>query len=123
MACRRNLFENFGKVRRVLADRKENAGRAFLRQRLQDRGRIDRPGAIVERQHHFLVAKKIELLEMLETEPWPAGGIDFNDPGDPDRVRICTGGLCRARRGRSRRGRRLRGCRALGSRGLRPCCA
>jgi len=36
---------------------------------------------------------------MLETESRPAGGIDFNDAGNSERIGICTRGFCgRARR-------------------------
>ena len=126
VAGRENLLEDFRIVGRVLADRKENAGRAFVRQRLQHRGRIDRPRAVVERQHHFMVAQEIELLEMLEAEARSARGVDFDDAGDAERIGIGASGFGgRRRRRRALRGvrscRRLRGCRALGGRGLRPC--
>src|SRR5438874_9007160 len=105
MAGRGNLLEDFRIIGRVLADRKENAGRAFVRQGLQDGGRIDWPRAVVERQHHFMVAQKIELLEMLETESWPARRVDFNDAADPK----CIGISARRFGGGGRRGRsRLR---------------
>ena len=74
MAGRVNLLDDFRIVGGVLADREEDAGGAFVRQRLQHRGRIQRPRAVVEGQHHFLVAQEIELLEMFEAEarvrPW-----------------------------------------------------
>ena len=95
---RGNLFQDLRIVGRVLADRKENAGRALVRQRLQYRGRIDRPGAVVKRQHHFLVAQEIELLEVLETEPRSARGVDLDDAADPKRIRIGARRLCRRRR-------------------------
>ncbi len=119
MAGRGNLLQDFRIIGRVLADRKEDTGRAFLRQRLQDRGRIDGPGAIVERQHHFMVAQEIELLEVLETKPRSARGVNFNDAGNPKRIGICARGFSG---GCGRRGsqRCLRGRRALGGRGLRP---
>ena len=87
MSGRDHLLEDFRIIGRVLADREEDAGGAFLRQRLQDRGRIDRPRAVVERQHHFLVAQEIELLEMLEAETGAAGGVDFDGAADAERVR------------------------------------
>ena len=121
MTCGGNLLENFGIIGRVLADRKENAGRAFLCQRLQDRGRVDRPRTIIEGQHHFMVAQEIELLEMLETETRSARGVDLNGAADPKRIGICAGGF---RRGGSRpesAGGAACGAAALfGARRLRP---
>ena len=78
-------------VGRVLADREEDAGRAFFRQRLQHGGRIDRPWAVVEGQHHFLVAQEVELLEMLEAESGAAGGVDLDGAADAERVGIVAG--------------------------------
>ena len=108
MAGRHHLLEDFGIVGGVLADREEDAGGAFLRQRLQDRGRIHRPRTVVERQHHFLVAQEVELLEMLEAETGTAGGVDLDGAADAERVRIVAG-----RAGRDRRRRRGRGRRCL----------
>ncbi len=121
VAGRGNLLQDLRIVGRVLADRKENAGRALLRQCLQHRGGVERPRAIVECQHHFLVAQEIELLEVFETESRSARGVDFDDARDPNRIGI---GARHFRRGWGCCGdggrRRLWGRRALGGRGLRP---
>ena len=60
MAGRHHLLEDFGIIGGVLADREEDAGGAFLRQRLQNRRRIHRPRTVVERQNHFLVAQEVQ---------------------------------------------------------------
>jgi hypothetical protein len=39
-----------------------------------------RPGAVVESEHHLAFAQEIMVLEMLETEAGPAGGVDFDHP-------------------------------------------
>ena len=126
-----HLLEDFRIIGRVLADREENRLGALLGQGLQHRGRIDRPRAVVERQHHFLVAQEIELLEMLEAETGAAGGVDFHDAADAQRVRVGASGFRGRRGGRWCRGgsRGWRGsggslrCRTSWRRGLRPCCA
>src|SRR6266446_5712877 len=69
---RRHLFENFGAVGRVLADREKHRLGAFIRKRLEHGGRLYRPGTVVEGEHDFLVRQKIELLEMREAETRPA---------------------------------------------------
>src|SRR5450759_44728 len=78
----------------MLADWKENTARAFVRQGLQHRGCVDRPRAIIEGQHHFLVAQEIELLEVLETEPRSARGIDFHHATDTECIRIGATCFC-----------------------------
>ena len=122
MAGRHHLPEDFGIVGGVLADREEDAGGAFFRQRLQDRRRIHRPRAVVEGQNHFLVAQEVEFLEMFEAETGTAGRIDLDGAADTERVRIVAG-----RTGRDRRRRRgggwsclRRRSRALGGWRLRP---
>ena len=55
----------------MFADREEDAGGAFIGQRLQHRRRVVRPGAVIEGQHHLVVAQEVELLEMLEAEAGP----------------------------------------------------
>src|SRR5258708_32639626 len=69
MAGRRHLFENFGMVGRVLADREEHRLGAFIRERFEHGGRVYRPGTVVEGQHDFLVRQEVELLEMLVGPP------------------------------------------------------
>ena len=108
MAGRHHLPEDFGIVGGVLADREEDAGGAFLRQRLQDRRRVHRPRTVVERQNHFLVAQEVELLEMLEAETGTAGRVDLDGAADAERVGIVAG-----RTGRDRRRRRGGGRRCL----------
>ena len=44
----------------VLADREEHRLGALVGQRLEHRRRIVRPRAVVEGQHHFVVAQEIE---------------------------------------------------------------
>ena len=91
MAGRHHLLEDFGIVGGVLADREEDAGGAFFRQRLQDRRRVHRPRTVVERQHHFLVAQEVELLEMFEAETGTAGRVDLDGAADAERVGIVAG--------------------------------
>ena len=115
-----NLLQDFRIVGRVLADRKENAGRALVRQRLQHRGRIERPRAVVERQHHFIIAQEIELLEVLETEARSARGVDLDDAGDAERIGICAGAFAGAGAGAGGRAPPSRRRGVLGGGGLRP---
>ena len=91
MTGRHHLLEDFGIVGGVLADREEDAGGAFIRERLQHGGRVHRPWAVVEGQHHFLVAQEVELLEMLEAETGAAGGVDLDGAADAERVGIVAG--------------------------------
>ena len=63
-------------------------------------GRVHRPRAVVEGQHHFLVAQEVELLEMLEAEAGAAGGVDLDGAADAERVRIVAGGSGGLRSGR-----------------------
>ena len=127
MARSENLLQDFRIVGRMLADRKENSGGAFVGQRLQHRGGVDRPRAIVKCQHDFVIAQEIELLEVFEAESGAAGGVDFNHAGYAERVGIGTRQFRCAwrRRGRRRGGGLGSGCLrrrcALGGRGLRPC--
>src|SRR6266404_8166661 len=100
MAGRRHLFENFGMVGRVLADREEHRLGAFIRERFEHGGRVYRPGTVVEGQHDFLVRQEVELLEMLEAETWPAGSVDFHDAADTECIRIGARGLWLRRNGR-----------------------
>src|SRR5260221_531569 len=93
MAGRGHLFENFGMVGRVLADREEYRLGAFIRERLEHGGRVYRPGTVVEGQHDFLVRPTVELLEMREAETRPARGVDFHHAADAERIRICARGL------------------------------
>ncbi len=114
----------------VLADREEDAGGAFFRERLQYRGRVHRPRAVVKGQHHFLVAQEVEFLEMFEAEAGTARGVDLDRAAD----RRARSDCCRAggsRLGRwaagagQARARRLRGAAGAGPwRGatLRPRC-
>ncbi len=104
MTGRHHLPENFGIVGGVLADRKEDAGGAFIRERLQHGGRVHRPRTVVEGQHHFLVAQEVELLEMLEAEAGAAGGVDLDGAADAECVGIVAGRT--GPRGRCRRGGR-----------------
>jgi hypothetical protein len=60
-------------------------------QRLEHRRRVDRPRTVIEGQHDFLVAEKIDLLEMFEAEAGAARGVDFNHTGNPKRVGIGAG--------------------------------
>ena len=92
VAGRINLLQDFRIISGVLADDEENAGGAFVRQRLKDRRRVDRPGAVVEGQHHFLVAQEVELFEMLKAEPRSARGVDLDSTADTERVRVGAGG-------------------------------
>src|SRR3569832_2729223 len=70
---RSHLLEYFGMVGGVLADRKKHSLGAFVRKRLQHRGRIARPRTVVECQHDFLVGKENELLEKQKAEYGPIG--------------------------------------------------
>ena len=108
---RATCLENFRIVGGVLADREERGPHAFIGQRLEHGGR-GRPRAVVEGQHHFLVAQEVVLLEVLEAEARAAGGVDLDRAADAERVRI--GALRRrdrARRGRARRRGSRGGCR------------
>ena len=118
VAGRQHLLEDFRIIGGVLADRKEDAGGAFFRERLQDRRRIYRPRAVVKGQHHLLVAQEVELLEMLEAEARTACGVDLDGAADAERVGIVAG---RAGRSGCCRWRGLRRCgSALGGWRLRP---
>ena len=57
-------------------------------------GVLHRPRAVVERQHDFLVAQEVEVLEMLEAESRTACGVDLDGAADAERVRIVAGGSC-----------------------------
>ena len=61
----------------MLADRKEDTGRAFVLKRLQNRWCIDRPRAVVEGEDDFLIAKEVELLEMFKAKTQRAPIIDI----------------------------------------------
>jgi hypothetical protein len=113
MAAGRDLAENFRVVGGVLADGKERRLDAFVGQRLEHGGG-GRPGAVVEGQHHLVVAQEVVHLEMLESEAGSAGGVDFDGSGHAERVRIGAFGLRRASGGRG-------GSRALGRRQRRNC--
>src|SRR5258705_2242305 len=60
MAGRRHLFENFGVVGRVLADREEHRLGAFIRERFEHGGRVYRPGTVVEGQHDFIIRQEVD---------------------------------------------------------------
>src|SRR5258708_14596929 len=62
------LFRSFRMIGGVLADREKRRLGAFVGERLEYRGRIAWPRAVVKGQHHLLVGKKVELLEMFEAE-------------------------------------------------------
>ena len=99
MAGRGHLLENAGLIGRVQADREEDCLGAMGGQRRQHRGRIFRPGTVVEGQHHFAGPQEIMLLEVLEPELRAAGGVDFYHARDAQRVRVARaggGGGCRA---------------------------
>src|SRR5205814_2001570 len=49
-----NLFEDFRSIGRVLADREEDASRAFFGKPLEHRRRVFRPGPVVGGQHHVM---------------------------------------------------------------------
>ena len=83
----RDLLEDFGIIGRVLADHEERRLHALLGECRQHFWR-GRPGTVVEGQQHFVVAQEIVLLEMFEAEAGAAGGVDFDDAGDAQRVRI-----------------------------------
>ena len=87
VAARGDLPEDFRIVGGVLADREERRLDALVGQRLEH-GRRGRPGAVVEGQHHFLVAQEVVLAEMLEAEARTAGGVDLDRAGDAERVGI-----------------------------------
>ena len=101
VAGRHHLLEDFGIVGGVLADREEDAGGAFLRQRLQTAGVFTGHGPSSKVRHHFLVAQEVEILEMLEAETGAASRIDLDGAADTERVGIVAG-----RTGRDRRRRR-----------------
>src|SRR5579863_246524 len=98
----RHLPENLGMKGGMLADREEHRLGALVGQRLEHRRRVDRPRTVIEGQHHFLVAEKIDLLEMFETEAGSDRGVDFNDAGNTERIGIGAG-LLRLRCGSCRR--------------------
>src|SRR3979411_2024854 len=104
MARRGDLLEDFRVIGRVFADGKENAARALICERLQHRRRIDRPRTVIERPPYFMVAQKIQLLEVLEAEARSAGGIDLNDAGDAERIGIGASSLGSGWPGRGPRG-------------------
>ena len=81
----------------MLADGEEDRLGAFLRQNLENGRRVHRPRAVVERQHHFLVAQEIELLEMLETETGAPGGVDLHHARNAEGIRIGAIGFCGSR--------------------------
>ena len=82
-------------IGRVLADREEHRLGAFVGERLQHGGRVVRPRAVIEGQHHFLVLQEVELLEMLEAEAGSACGVDRDGAGQAQRIRIGASGLLR----------------------------
>ncbi|MGY4381217.1 hypothetical protein ACVWZ3_008856 [Bradyrhizobium sp. i1.3.6] len=115
VALGQHLAQDFGMIGRVLADREEKTLGAFIPERLQHRGRVDRPRTVVEGQHDLLVGEEVELLEMLEAEAGSAGGVDLDHAGNAQRVRIGTGRPLLHRHGRSGRRRRcLSNCRRPG---------
>src|SRR6266478_5917345 len=87
MPGRGYLPQNFRMVGGVLADRKKHCLGAFVRKRLEYRGRIAWPRTVVEGQHDFLVGEKVELLEMLEAETRPTRGVDLHHAADAKRIR------------------------------------
>ena len=105
--CRGHLLEDFGMPHGVLADGEEQGLGALRRERLEDCGGVAGPRAVVEGQHHLVLAQKIVGFEVLEAEAGPAGGIDLHDTRDAERIRVLAG---RARRG---------GC--IGATGRREC--
>ena len=94
-----DLPQDVGVPHGVLADGEEDAGGAFVGQRLQHGRGVHRPWAVVEGQHDFLVGQEIQLLEMLEAESRPAGGVDFDHPADAERIGIGAGAFGRRWRG------------------------
>ena len=90
-----NLLEDFRVIARVLADRKEDRLGAMVGEGGENAWRIVRPRAVIESQHHFLVAQEVVLTEMLETETRAARGVDFNRTRETDRIRIGASGLWR----------------------------
>ncbi|MEY9121603.1 hypothetical protein ABIA09_001165 [Bradyrhizobium yuanmingense] len=93
-----DLLEDLRLVGRVLADDEEDSGGAFVRECLQHRGRVARPGAVVEGQHDLLVAQEVELLEMLEAEAGTTRGVDLDRAGDAEGARRVAGRAGRLRR-------------------------
>ena len=63
----------------MLADLEECGFDAIVSESPQDCRGVLRPRAVVEGQHHFLIAKKIVLLEVFEAEAGAAGGVDLDN--------------------------------------------
>ena len=97
VSCGGDLLENFRMIGRVLADREEHRLGAFVRQRLQHRGR-GRPRTVVEGQHDLLVGQEIELLVLQEAEARSARGVDHDGAADAERIGIGAGRFCAAAR-------------------------
>jgi hypothetical protein len=102
-----NLSQDFRIIGGVFSDREEGCLGALVRQRLEHRGGVVRPRAVVEGQNDFALFQEIVLLEMLEAEARAAGGIDFDRAREPEGIRIAA---CRGRRAGGGP-RRLRLCR------------
>ena len=87
----------------MLADLEEGRFEAFACQRLDHGGGVAGPGPVVERQHDFLVAEEVILLEMLEAEAWTTRGVDLHDARQAHAARL----VARRNGGHRRRGLRL----------------
>src|SRR6202012_2536849 len=89
-----DLFQDLRIIGRVFADREENAGRALVRERLEDGWCVLRSRAVAEGQNDFLVAQEVELFEVLESKTRTAGRVDLDDAADAERVRVGAGHFC-----------------------------
>ena len=122
VACGKHHLENFRMIGRMLADREEGCTQALVGERLQHRGGISGPRAIIEGQHDFVVPQEVVALEMLGAEAGTAGGVDLDHAGHAHGVWIGASDGLRRRSWTERR----EGC-ARGRRGglgwlCRGCC-
>ena len=111
-----DALEDLGVPAGMFADREEQRLGALVGQRLEHGRRIARPRAVVEGQHDFVVLQEVVGLEVLEAEAGTAGGVDLDDAGNAERVRVVALGRGRSRRG----GFCLSLVGLLGAGGLRP---
>ena len=103
VASGRDLFHDFRMPAGVLADREEHRLGALIGQRFEHGRCMSRPRPVVERQHDFVVTQKVIRLEMLEAEAGAAGGVDLDDAGNSECIRIVAFCCCGCRLPRPQR--------------------
>src|SRR5262249_26853756 len=88
MAGSSDLFHDLRVPTRMLADRKEKRLGALVGQGLEYGRCMSGPRAVVERQDDFMVTQEIVSLEMLEAEAGSARGVDLDNAGNSEGIRI-----------------------------------